>query len=164
MSPTRAVVATGGPGLVKDALVEAYESDGLTVHVDERVSNDNFVRLLVSDEDDHSSKVELGWDWRAQPPVVLDIGPVLHPDDAVANKVTALWGRTLPRDYLDVDAALTSGRYTRADLLRLTAEHDGGFDPRMFAAALAELTRIPDERFASYGIDGAELAALRALR
>ena len=58
------------------------------------------------------AKVELGCDWRARPPEVLAIGPVLHPDDAVANKVTTLFGRAAPRDYLDVNAALASGRYS----------------------------------------------------
>jgi hypothetical protein len=30
---------------------------------------------------------------RLQPRVMLDIGPVLHPDDLAADKVLALWGR-----------------------------------------------------------------------
>jgi hypothetical protein len=33
------------------------------------------------------------------------VGPVLHSDDAVANKVCALFGRALPRDFLNVDAS-----------------------------------------------------------
>jgi hypothetical protein len=55
---------------------------------------------------------QLAVDWRAHDHVRLAVGPVLHSDDAVANKICALFGRALPRDFLDVDAAVTSG--TRA--------------------------------------------------
>jgi hypothetical protein len=36
---------------------------------------------------------------------------VLHADDAVANKVCALFGRAEIRNYVDVTAILASGRY-----------------------------------------------------
>ena len=45
-------------------------------------------------------------------PATLAIGPVLHPDDAVANKVCALYSRAQARDYIDIDAVLRSGRYS----------------------------------------------------
>jgi predicted nucleotidyltransferase component of viral defense system len=32
---------------------------------------------------------------------MLEIGPVLQSDDAVANKMAALYGRALARDFLD---------------------------------------------------------------
>jgi hypothetical protein len=35
--------------------------------------------------------VELVANWRAQPPVQMDIGPVLHPDDVMAGKMDALY-------------------------------------------------------------------------
>lgn len=37
-------------------------------------------------------------------PVTLDIGFVLHADDAAANKRAALYGRPLPRDFPGIDA------------------------------------------------------------
>lgn len=76
----------------------------------------------------------MGIDWRAHPPVTLEIGAVLHQDDAVANKLAALYGRAADRDYVDVDvdAVLRSGRYSSADLLRLAREADPGFDQAMF--------------------------------
>jgi hypothetical protein len=43
----------------------------------------------------------------------------------------ALFGRWYPRDYLDVDAALT--RYTRIQLIELVIERDPGFDLSHFA-------------------------------
>lgn len=66
---------------------------------------------------------------------------MLHADDAVANKMAALYGRALPRDFLDVDAILASGRYSRERLLELAAAADDGFDRHMFADALGALTQ-----------------------
>jgi hypothetical protein len=83
------------------------------------MSAETFIRLtLASPEGGTEEKVELAVDWRAHDPVQLAIGPVLHSDDAVANKVCALFGRALPRDFPDVDAVM-SGRYTRERLLEL---------------------------------------------
>ena len=48
-------------------------------------------------------------DWRMNEPIRLAIGPVLHADDAVANKVCALFGRAEIRDYVDVAAILEYG-------------------------------------------------------
>jgi hypothetical protein len=73
------------------AVVQAYQDDGLTVEVERRY--DTFARLTVTG-DGNTSKVELGVDWRANEPILMAIGPVLHPDDAVGNKVSALYGRS----------------------------------------------------------------------
>jgi hypothetical protein len=93
--------------------------------------------------------------------VTLDIGPVLHPDDAVANKMGALYGRALARDFLDIDAAIMSGRYTRARLLELASTADAGFDLPMFADVLGALNQVTDTAFAVYDLTPAEIAALR---
>ena len=87
---------------------------------------------------DHTAKVELGVDWRANDPILMSVGPVLHPDDAVANKMSALYGRALARDFIDIDATLRSGRYSREYLLRLVERADSGFDRRIFADALGQ--------------------------
>lgn len=67
--------------------------------------------------------------WRARAPVILDVGPVLHPDDAVAGKMDALFNRWAPRDFLDVDTILASGRYTRQQM-SVVAEHNPGVQRR----------------------------------
>jgi hypothetical protein len=85
----------------------------------------------------------------------------LHSDDAVANKVCALFGRALPRDFLDVDAAVMSGRYTREQLLELAAEADHGFDRLLFAEALGALTQITDAAFVEYRVDPGTVADMR---
>jgi len=126
------------------------------------MSAETFTRLtLASPEGSTEEKVELAVDWRAHDPVQLAVGPVLHSDDAVANKVCALFGRALPRDFLDVDAAVMSGRYTREQLLELAAQADHGFDRLLFADALGALSQITDAAFAEYRSDPATIADMR---
>jgi hypothetical protein len=105
-------------------------------------------------------KVELVADWRALPPVMMEIGPVLHVDDVVAGKMSALFTRAQPRDFLDVDAAVVTGRYTQEQLLELAEQADAGFDRRILAL-LSVLERYPDRRFVAYGIDPVGIAAMR---
>lgn len=86
---------------------------------------------------------------------------MLHADDAVANKVCALFGRAEVRDYVDVDAILASGRYTEDELLDLAADHDPGFDQERFAEALTAIDRLPDSLFQPYGMNPGATSALR---
>ncbi|MFL6072953.1 MAG: nucleotidyl transferase AbiEii/AbiGii toxin family protein [Mycobacteriales bacterium] len=150
----------GGPRKARDAVADAYRADGIAVSLDMRVDNEDFARLLVTDEEGQHSKVELGRDWRAHQPVILDVGPVLHPDDAVAAKTTALFGRALPRDFIDVDAAVLAG-YSRDRLIDLATERDPGFNRPMFAVMLRTLDTISDKPFALYGRGPDEVAGLR---
>ncbi len=141
------------------AVINAFDADGLDVTV--TLSNPGFARLQVTDPNLGTiAKVELGIDWRAHPPVMLAIGPVLHPDDAVANKVCALCSRAQARDYIDVDAVLSSGRYTSDELLTLAKSHDPGFDETMFVTALRAIRRLPTAEFSSYELSEDESSAL----
>jgi hypothetical protein len=140
------------------AIVAAYRSAGLQVAAERR--HDTFMRLTVSDGA-QTAKVELGVDLRANEPVRISIGPVLHPDDAVANKVGALYERALARDFIDIDAVLRSGRYDEATLLRLAERSDITFDRARFAEALAQAELLDDDDFVQYGIAGAQLDELR---
>lgn len=141
-----------------DAVVAAYERDGLVVGVD--LQGSSFTRLTVTSTGE-SAKVELGVDWRENDPVRLAIGPVLHADDAVANKVCALFGRAEVRDYVDVDAILASGRYSEDELLTLAADHDPGFDRQWFAEALAAIDRLPEGLFRPYGLASQDVSGLK---
>jgi nucleotidyltransferase AbiEii toxin of type IV toxin-antitoxin system len=142
------------------AVIAALEAAGYKATV--IMSAETFTRLTLTDPADGTEeKVELSVDWRAHEPVQLAVGPVLHADDAVANKVCALFGRALPRDFLDVDAAITSGRYTREQLLELAADADHGFDRLLFADALGALTQITDAAFAEYRADSGMIADMR---
>src|ERR1700761_1429140 len=73
-----------------DAVIAAYRRDGLEADVEVRSST--FARLSVSGGEERA-KVELGVDWRKNRPVLVAVGPVLHADDAVANKGCGLLGR-----------------------------------------------------------------------
>jgi hypothetical protein len=143
------------------AVIGALEQHGMKVTVVAR--DETFARLLVADpaSDGEPDKVEVAADWRSHAPVMLEVGPVLHADDAVANKMAALYGRALARDFLDVDAILTSGRYTSERLLELAAAADTGFDEQLFASALGALTQITDAAFTEYGTSSNDITALR---
>nr|WP_244298475.1 hypothetical protein [Micromonospora cremea] len=106
--------------------------------------------------------MELVANWRAQPPVQMDIGPVLHPDDVLAGTMDALYNRAAARDLLDIDAAITSGRYTLDQHCELAHAADDGFDRGMFAAMLRHVDRFDDEDFADYGLTPDDIAGLRA--
>jgi hypothetical protein len=140
------------------AIVAAYRAAGLSVAAERR--HDTFSRLTVSDGA-QTAKVELGVDMRANEPVRISIGAVLHPDDAVANKMGALYDRALARDFIDIDAVLMSGRYDRRALLRLAERSDITFDRSRFADALAQAQLIDDDDFAPYGPVGPSLDGLR---
>jgi hypothetical protein len=144
------------------AVVDCYREHGYGVDVVEHF--DTFARLSVHDPDqpDRSFKVELAASWRAQAPVMMDIGPVLHADDVVAGKISALYTRAEPRDFLDVDAAITTGRYSPEQLCDLAEQADAGFDRHVLAEVFALLQHYPDRRFAAYGCTAEDIDALRA--
>jgi len=97
---------------------------------------------------------------RIRPPLVLDIGPVLHPDDLIASKACALATRAEVRDFVDVAAALK--QVERTDLVRLAATFDRGVGPDDFAAAARRLDSLDDALFEYYGLTASEIAAVRA--
>lgn len=144
-----------------NAVVAAYRDCGFMVEIVQQF--DTFARLSVVDPSvsEHGAKVELAANWRALPPVAMAIGPVLHADDVVAGKMSALYTRAEPRDFLDVDAAILSGRYTRARLCELAEQSDAGFDRRILADLFGMLNRYPNRRFAAYGAAADDVAAMR---
>jgi len=150
----------GGPGRVLEAVRDALASDGFTVHVTRAPAENagEFAQLQVT-RSGQTTQVDLGRDWRAHEAVVLDIGPVLHLDDAVASKVTALLGRGLARDYIDVAAM---DRYPRRRLLQLAFERDPGLRVLDVALAAQRLDQLPDSRFGRYGLDPNQVLSVRA--
>ena len=140
------------------AVVDAYRTDGLSVEAERH--HDAFVRLTVSDGE-RTSKVELAVDSRANEPIIMTLGPVLHPDDAVTGKMNALYARAFARDFIDIDAAVQSGRYERETLLRLAERQELGFDRRVFAQALGQVWHLDPDDFADYGVTGQNLEDLR---
>jgi hypothetical protein len=144
-----------------DEVIAAYAAAGYSVEVDHRT--ETFARLYLTDSatPTEQHRVELVANWRLLPPVQMDIGPVLHPDDVMAGKVDALYNRAAARDFLDIDAAITAGRYTLERLCQLAEAVDAGFDRSMFEQMLRYVQRFDDEDFAEYGISSDQVAALR---
>jgi len=150
---------SGGTGQVLDAVRAALTADGYTVRLVAASVDGDFAELQVS-RDGQRTQLDLGRDWRAHDAVRLDVGPVLHLDDAVGAKTTALLGRALPRDFIDIAAALD--RYSRRQLLELAFIRDPGLRPADAALAMQWLDRLGDEQFSPYGLTGRDVAALRA--
>ncbi|MGQ4508162.1 nucleotidyl transferase AbiEii/AbiGii toxin family protein [Dermabacteraceae bacterium P13128] len=80
---------------------------------------------------------DLGIDWRAYPPVNMEIGPVLDIRDSAGSKVVALYSRNEFRDYMDVASIVLSGRWTPAEVIALGKNNDPSLD-------LAQLARTLD--------------------
>jgi hypothetical protein len=145
-----------------DEMIAAYRDEGYQVEIDHRT--ETFARLYVTDPTgpDDQHRVELVANWRMRLPVEMEIGPVLHPDDVMAGKMDALYNRAAARDFLDIDAALSIGRYTLDELCGLAEAADPGFDRALFADMLRHVDRFDVEDFTEYGVSAADVPALRA--
>lgn len=138
----------------------AYEKNGFTVRTD--VCSDHFARLWVTDtQSGQSGKVELAADIRSKAPVTMSIGPVVHVDDVVGGKMEALFTRAEARDFIDIDAIVTSGRFTRTKLQELAASRDAGFDLRVLADMLAVIDIYPDAEFSGYRLQHERIQQMR---
>lgn len=124
-------------------------------------SNPGFRRLQVTSDDGDVIDVVLGIDWRSTTPVPLEVGPVLAPADAIGSKITALYSRGYPRDFLDVDAIRRVGSFTDEELLQIAENTDPGFDRATFGHQLRHVHIISSETVAAYGVSGADLALIQ---
>lgn len=152
----------GSPGAVTGAVQAALEAAGYEVQVTRppELNSGEFAQLVVRRGDD-AMQLDMARDWRKWPPVRLQVGPVLHLDDAVSSKVSAMVGRGAPRDFIDVAAAIDHG-YSRQTLMRLTFNRDPGLRVADFTYAMRQLDQLELEDFTDYGLDSQALSALRA--
>ena len=106
------------------------------------ILGDSFVRLRIT-HGNEEMKVELARDSAPLHAVhATFLGPTLVDEDAVGNKMLALFGRAEPRDFTDVfDAA---ARFTPERMVALATERDAGFDTSVFAQMIASLDRAED--------------------
>jgi hypothetical protein len=78
---------------------------------------------------------------------------VLDVRDAVPGKMSALWSRGETRDYIDIDAVVGSGRFTRDEVLVIADQQEAlPFDRPMLAERFRSVARKSPESFAAYGI------------
>ena len=142
-----------------DQIVAALRAVGYSVETRRR--QDAFAQLTVVSSQGHVTDMDLGVDWRAHPPVLMEVGPVLSIEDAVGNKMAALFSRAESRDYLDVDAIRRSGRYSDDELLDLARGADAGFDTEWFSRNLENAERIQPEEVLVYGVSAEQLNAIK---
>lgn len=143
-----------------EALRHAFRVGGLVV-TDNRIGP-TFADLRVVDEATETwSDIQLGWDYREFPPRMLEIGPVLDPRDAVANKMGALWSRGEARDYIDIHTVLESGRFTRVDVLAMGDQIEAvPLDRRMLAERFRQAGRFSAADFAQYDVGSVQRIAI----
>lgn len=120
-----------------------------------------FARISLT-ADAGTLEIDLGIDWRAHPPAQLHVGPVLNLEDAIGNKVAALYSRSEVRDYLDVDTIRQAGLFTDHRLIQLAQERDPGFELAHFITALRAADTIAVTRVAMYGVTEPALTGLTA--
>ncbi|MFT4041788.1 MAG: nucleotidyl transferase AbiEii/AbiGii toxin family protein [Gordonia sp. (in: high G+C Gram-positive bacteria)] len=137
--------------------ISAWEAEGFTTHL--ALHSGTFARFYVSDGH-QEIKVELCHDWRSEPPVILDVGPVLSRDNSVGNKVAALFSRSESRDYIDVYGARANG-YSRTQLEEFGIAHDAGFTLEQFAYAITSHRRYPDSEFKRYNMTATAVSSMR---
>ncbi|MEZ7769008.1 nucleotidyl transferase AbiEii/AbiGii toxin family protein [Pauljensenia sp. 20925_1_25] len=138
-----------------NSLIEHLTANDYDVTI-ERVSP-SFAQLSVTPLHGVPLSVDLAIDWRAHTPVRLDVGPVLDIEDAVGNKLSALYSRSYPRDYLDVDAIRSTGTISDARLIELLQERDAGF----FTECLRGAHSISLTQVAAYGINASQLHTIQ---
>lgn len=137
-------------------LAATYRAAGLTTDVARQAPV--FARLVV----ESSAKADLGVDHRRRPPVRMEIGAVLSEEDAIGSKVGAVYSRLEPRDFIDVQFVLDSGRYSRDVLLELADHREAlPLDREMFAAQLRAGACLPDSGFIRYGATPGQIANIR---
>jgi hypothetical protein len=142
------------------AIADAYEADGLTVEWD--TEGAAFQRLVVTDRrSGERSKVELMAESRANPPIRMWIGPVLHPADAVDKKMGALFDRAEIRDFVDINAVLASGQFDTDDLYGMAYRSQAWFELSTLLMALDKLPMISDAQFVAYGMTARQIADMR---
>lgn len=142
-----------------DSLIEHLTANNYDVTV-ERASP-SFAQLSVTPPHGAPLSVDLAIDWRAHTPVRLDIGPVLTLEDAIGNKLSALYSRSYPRDYLDIDAIRSTRTISDARLIELLRERDAGFDATFFTECLRGARNITLTQVSAYGINAPQLHAIQ---
>lgn len=125
-----------------DALQRALTDEGLSSTVVRRFAG--FAQLQIRDGEDEA-RVDVGHDYQWREPVITDVGPARAPTELAVDKLLALFGRALPRDFVDV--YFLAQRHGIENMLRWAPEKDAGFSPYFLAEGLGMMVQLPRERF-----------------
>ena len=137
-----------------EAFQAAARSRGWGVEV--MRASETFVRLQV--EGSEQILVDLALDSPPGLPSMMSIlGPTYAPDELAARKLLALFGRALPRDFVDV-YRVTSSR-SESELFELARSIDPGLEEGRLVLAMGQLARYSDFQL---DIEPEEIDAMRA--
>ena len=136
-----------------DRVRAAFGAAGLDVQ--DKTIGSTFADLRVTDrETGEFSDIQLGANYREFPPARIAIGPVLDVRDAVAGKMSALWSRGEVRDFIDIDAVIASGRFTREQVLVIGDRQEFlPMDREMLAERFRGVVRWSAVEFGTYEVD-----------
>lgn len=81
-------------------------------------------------------------DFRVGSPQLIDNIMVDTKKNIAVNKVTALYGRLDPKDYVDLYFLLKEGEFDILELLRIGKNKDAGLDPFQWAKVIADVHSI----------------------
>ncbi|PZG09060.1 hypothetical protein C1I95_29410 [Micromonospora craterilacus] len=155
-----AAAAAGVRAALEAAGFEVVDADPDSDLADLFDGFDRDMRDFVVGRDGRQIRLSLArLDRHRSPVVMMDLGPVMDVRDLIANKTAALVNRREVRDYIDVAAALEHRDV--AELLDLARQLDPALDDEDIRAAGRYLDRIPDRRFARYGLGPADIAQVR---
>jgi len=87
---------------------------------------------------------------RSRDPLITDVGPVLHVEDAAGQKVCALASRARIRDYAHTADLLE--RWSPAELIGFARRLDTRLDSADFVHAAQRLDQLPEVAFTSLGV------------
>jgi len=159
----------GGVEAATAAVEEALRSAGLTAERrQDRGSglgevfydfDSGFAEWLVTGPGGARAELQITHFDRSQAPVIMDVGPVLNPEDAVASKVRAFVTRAEDRDAVDVAAALE--RYSARELIAMARRLEPGLHDEEFAEAGQRIDQLTDTRLARSGLTPGDAARLR---
>jgi Nucleotidyl transferase AbiEii toxin, Type IV TA system len=121
--------------------------------------DEGLIEWIVTGPDGQQTVLQIAHFDRNRTPVLMDVGPVLNPLDAIASKVRAFVTRAEERDVIDVAAALQS--YTVAELIALARQLEPGLVDEDFADAGQRLDRLSDKVFGRYGLAPEDVNRLR---
>lgn len=120
--------------------------------------NDLMIDIDVT-RDGRTARLSLATQPRAHAPIVMGIGPVIHLDDLIAGKVSAIVNRREIRDYIDTAAFL--GERSVEELLAAARKVDPGMEDEDVVMVGRVLDQMPDVSFARYGLTPQTVAQLR---
>lgn len=102
-------------------------------------------------------QLDLSHDARHGPSEATALGSTLSQDELAADKVLALFGRAVARDFADVAALLEV--YSADRLIELASAKDRGFSQERFSESLAAIHRLDEEDFLGTGKTYEDLAS-----